>query len=77
MARGLHAEVLTWGTRILAVVPTPPRELADDVRRDWQASLLAALAHQVMRRDLRALAKGRYHLRLLHRPDHAYDEPTD
>ncbi|WP_338837525.1 BTAD domain-containing putative transcriptional regulator [Gordonia polyisoprenivorans] len=77
MARGLHAEVLNWGTRILAVAPTPPRTVADDVRRDWEASLLAALAHQVMRRDLRALAKGRYHLRLLHRPDHAYDEQTD
>lgn len=77
MARGLHAEVMNWGTRILAVLPAPGPGVSDDLRRDWQAALLAASAHQLMRRDLRGLATGRYHLRLLRRPGNVYDEPVD
>lgn len=78
LARGLHAEVMAWGTRLLRVLPTPPRVLDDTgLRAAWQATVLAAVAHQVMRRNLRALATGRYYLRILARPGQTYATPTD
>ncbi|MGC4934250.1 BTAD domain-containing putative transcriptional regulator [Gordonia sp. DT30] len=79
MSRGLHAEVMSWGTRILTIIPTPPRNVSDaGLRRDWQATLMTSSVHQVMmRRDVRLLATARFHLRVLYRPEATYDEPMD
>ncbi|MDL9938435.1 BTAD domain-containing putative transcriptional regulator [Gordonia sp. ABSL1-1] len=77
VARGLQPEVMNWGLRIIAVLPTPPRDLPDDLRRAWSATVLASLVHQMVHRNLRTMAIGRYHLRILYRPDQMYTEPTD
>lgn len=77
MARGLHAEVMNWGSRLLWVLPLPPPRLSDERRRDWEATILASMTHQMLRRDLRALARARYYLRRLHNPDRIYVEPTE
>ena len=77
MARGLHAEVMNWGSRLLEVLPSPPFELSDERRRDWEATVLASMTHQMLRQDLRALARARYYLRRLHDPDRIYVEPTE
>lgn len=77
MARGLHGEVMSWGARLMAVLPNPPSDPDDQMRRRWQATILSSMAHLLMRRDLRGVATGRYYLRRLHRPEHTYDEVTD
>lgn len=77
MARGLNAEVFSWGARVLPSLPVPPRDVPPGLRRSWQATVLASMAHQMMHRDLRLLATGRYYLRRLHRPDHVYRVPTE
>ncbi|MET9199425.1 BTAD domain-containing putative transcriptional regulator [Gordonia sp. NPDC003585] len=77
MARGLHGEVMTWGGRLMAVLPPPPTDPDDDTRRRWQATVLASMAHLMMRRNLRGVATGRYYLRRLHRPQRNYEEPTE
>ena len=77
MARGLHAEIMNWGSRLIDVLPTPPRGLSDERRRDWQATVLASMTHQMLRQDLRELARARYYLRRLHNPDRIYLEPTE
>ncbi|MEP9413028.1 BTAD domain-containing putative transcriptional regulator [Gordonia sp. VNQ95] len=78
MARGLHAEVMNWGGRLLGVLPPPPVLVADTaVRRAWQATLLMSMAHRVLHHDLRALATGRYYLRRLFRADLTYLSTTD
>ncbi|MGV9710640.1 BTAD domain-containing putative transcriptional regulator [Gordonia sp. NPDC003424] len=77
MARGLHGEVMSWGGRIMTVLPSPPRDPDDETRRRWQGTLLASMAHLLMRHDLRGVATGRFYLRRLHRPQHIYDEPTE
>ncbi|OBA65132.1 BTAD domain-containing putative transcriptional regulator [Gordonia sp. 852002-10350_SCH5691597] len=77
MARGLHAEIMNWGSRLIEVLPTPPRDLSDERRRDWEATVLASMTHQMMRQDLRELARARYYLRRLHNPSRIYLEPTE
>ncbi|MGW0037041.1 BTAD domain-containing putative transcriptional regulator [Gordonia sp. NPDC003376] len=78
MARGLHAEVVTWGARVLVTVPAPPTGLDDErLRRDWMATVETAGAHQLVRGNLRLIARGRYHLRRLHRPEKTYDDAVE
>nr|WP_237421759.1 BTAD domain-containing putative transcriptional regulator [Gordonia sp. SID5947] len=77
MVRGLHGEVMSWGTRILAVLPKPAPDLSDAMRRRWQLTALASMGHLAMRQDLRGVAAGRHHIRIMHRPDRVFDEPTE
>ncbi|MAU80496.1 MAG: transcriptional regulator [Gordonia sp.] len=77
MVRGLHGEVMSWGPRILAVLPTPSVDLSDSMRRRWQFTVLASMAHLLLRREYRSVATGRYYIRRLHRPDRIHDEPTE
>ncbi|MFF0708222.1 BTAD domain-containing putative transcriptional regulator [Gordonia sputi] len=77
MARGLHAEIMNWGSRLIDVLPTPPRDLSNERRRDWEATVLASMTHQMLRQDLRELARARYYLRRLHNPARIYLEPTE
>ncbi|NDK90250.1 transcriptional regulator [Gordonia desulfuricans] len=78
MARGLHAEVVSWGARVLLALPAPPEDLQDErLRRDWMATVETAGAHQVVRGDLRLIARCRYHLRRLHRPEKTYDDAVE
>lgn len=66
--KGLHAEVRSWGIRILDALPSPPANPDDELREQWQFTLLAACAHLLMMPQLRQLATARSHLRRLHRP---------
>ncbi|AZG45019.1 BTAD domain-containing putative transcriptional regulator [Gordonia insulae] len=77
MARGLHGEVMSWGARLLYALSKPPVDLDDAMRRRWQFTVLASMAHLLLRRELRGVAIGRYYIRLLHRPDHIFDRPTE
>ncbi|RPA12113.1 BTAD domain-containing putative transcriptional regulator [Gordonia sp. OPL2] len=77
MVRGLHGEVMSWGARIIAVLPSPSIDLDDAMRRRWQFTVLASMAHLLLRREYRWVATGRYYLRRLHRPERTYDEPTE
>ena len=75
--RGLHAEVLAWSERIVPILPGPPADLPDHLRRCWQATVLAATLHQWMHRNIRLIAIGRMLLRRLHSPGLRLIEPTD
>ncbi|MFT4127817.1 MAG: BTAD domain-containing putative transcriptional regulator [Gordonia sp. (in: high G+C Gram-positive bacteria)] len=75
--RGLHAEILGWSPRLLDALPMPPAQMADAQRDSWEATVLAAMLHLLMRRDLRSIARGRWLLRGLHRPDRTFTAPTE
>ncbi|MCB1295229.1 MAG: winged helix-turn-helix domain-containing protein [Gordonia sp.] len=77
VVRGLHAEVLAWSERIVPILPGPPADLPDHLRRCWQATVLAATLHQWMHRNIRLIAIGRMLLRRLHSPGLRLIEPTD
>ncbi|GAA3726171.1 BTAD domain-containing putative transcriptional regulator [Gordonia hankookensis] len=77
MVRGLHGEVMSWGSRLFAVLPKPSSDLDDAERRRWQFTVLASMGHLMVRREYRGVAIGRFYLRRLHHPDRVFDEPMD
>ncbi|WAC54665.1 BTAD domain-containing putative transcriptional regulator [Gordonia sp. SL306] len=77
MVRGLHGEVMSWGARLLVVLPKPPSDLSDAMRRRWQFTVLASMGHLAMQQNFRGVATGRHHIRMMHRPERTFDEPTE
>ncbi|GAB20458.1 putative AfsR family transcriptional regulator [Gordonia effusa NBRC 100432] len=75
--RGLHAEVRSWGLRLTDLLPVPRRDLPDDLRELWQLTLTAACVHLLLQPIMRQLAKARWYLRRLHRPDRQLDQPME
>ncbi|MFW0791147.1 BTAD domain-containing putative transcriptional regulator [Gordonia sp. CPCC 205333] len=75
--RGLHAEVRSWGLRLTDLLPAPTRDMPDDVRELWQLTLTAACVHLLLQPVIRQLAKARWYLRILHRPEHRLDQPME
>lgn len=75
--RGLHVEVLTWGERVLRVLPAPPRAPDDAERHRWQAAVLWGTSHMMMRKVGRAVGVARLALRRLHRPDETYADTME
>ncbi|NMO02330.1 ATP-binding protein [Gordonia sp. TBRC 11910] len=75
--QGLHAEVRSWGVRILDVLPTPPTDPDDDARERWQLTVLLACVHLLVMPQLRPLATARYYLRRLARAELCTELPAE
>ncbi|CAM3261100.1 putative ATPase [Williamsia muralis] len=79
--RGLHAEVMMWGPRVVAALPaeTPAAiaVMSDFERENRQATYILAAAHLLMSRHLRSLAVARTRVRRLLRPQLAILRPMD
>lgn len=75
--KGLHAEVRSWGIRILDSLPSPPPDPDDELREQWQFTVLAACVHLLMMPQLRQLATARAYLRRLHRPSLQTELPME
>ncbi|MFM9378264.1 BTAD domain-containing putative transcriptional regulator [Gordonia sp. VNK21] len=70
MLRGLHAEIGTWGARVLGALHRPPAGLDAAGRERWQFAVLAAGVPQVLEPDSAGheVTRGLARIRMLLRP---------
>ncbi|MEZ5209543.1 BTAD domain-containing putative transcriptional regulator [Gordonia sp. (in: high G+C Gram-positive bacteria)] len=75
--RGLHAEIGSWGDRILRSLGGPPADLDEAARERWQLTVIAAAAPLLAQQSPRGLAIARSRLRHMYRPDLVLERPAD